>query len=169
MAHAVPIVRDPGVILDANLTMQQHVKKVAAACVQLPRTATARRRVGPEVTTQLVPALVTSRLDYCNSVFGRPFVKRLALYAIRSLPCLCRCHLVRRYRRRPRRRCVGLGTHHSTPRKGAPQPSPLLGPLLWRGGPSQLLLSTCRISITVDSRTISTCPECCRQDDFQPR
>jgi len=34
--------------------MQQHVKKVAAACVQLPRTATVRRRVGPEVTTQLV-------------------------------------------------------------------------------------------------------------------
>ena len=29
-----------------------------------------RRRVGTEVTTQLVLALVTSRLDYCNSVLA---------------------------------------------------------------------------------------------------
>ena len=31
-------------------------------------TATNRRRVGTEVTTELVLAVVTSRLDYCNSV-----------------------------------------------------------------------------------------------------
>ena len=29
-----------------------------------------RRRVGPQVTTQLVLALATSRLDYCNSVLA---------------------------------------------------------------------------------------------------
>jgi len=51
--------------------MKQHVNKVAAACYcQLRRLRQIRRRVGPEVTTQLVLALVTCRLRYCNSVLA---------------------------------------------------------------------------------------------------
>jgi len=51
--------------------MKQHVNKVAAACYcQLRRLRQIRRPVGPEVTTQLVLALVTCRLDYCNSVLA---------------------------------------------------------------------------------------------------
>ena len=47
--------------------MKQHVCKVAAACFyQLRRLHQIRRRVGQDVTTRLVLALVTSRLDYCN-------------------------------------------------------------------------------------------------------
>ena len=54
-----------------------------------------------------------------------------------------KCHLVRRYRSRPRRYCVRWGPS-SLPRKWAQQP-PLFGPcLLWRNGrPSQQLLSSC--------------------------
>ena len=37
---------------------------------QLRRLRQIRRRVGPEVTIQLVLALITSRLDYCNSVLA---------------------------------------------------------------------------------------------------
>jgi len=67
----VTTVRDLGVLLDSNLTMKQHANKVAAACYcQLRRLRQIRRRVGPEVTTQLVLALVTCRLDYCNSVLA---------------------------------------------------------------------------------------------------
>jgi len=65
------VVRDLGVLLDAQLTMKQHINKVTAACCyQLRRLRQIRQRVGIEVTTQLVLALVTSRLDYCKSVLG---------------------------------------------------------------------------------------------------
>jgi len=48
-----PVVRDLGVLLDANLSMKQHISKVAATCYyQLRRLRQIRRRVGPEVTTQ---------------------------------------------------------------------------------------------------------------------
>jgi len=67
----VSVVRDLGVLLDAELSMRQHVNKVAATCYyQLRRLRQVRRRAGQEVTTQLILALVTSRLDYCNSVLA---------------------------------------------------------------------------------------------------
>ena len=67
----VSVVRDLGVLLDAELSMRQHVNKVAATCFyQLRRLRQVRRRTGQEVTTQLILALVTSRLDYCNSVLA---------------------------------------------------------------------------------------------------
>jgi hypothetical protein len=65
------VVRDLGVHLDAELTMKRHVAKVAASCFyHLRRLRQIRRRVGTEVTTQLVLAFITSRLDYCNSVLA---------------------------------------------------------------------------------------------------
>ena len=64
-------VRDLGVLLDSELSMKQHVCKVAAACFYQPhRLRQIRRRFGQVVTTCLVLALVTSRLDYCNSVLA---------------------------------------------------------------------------------------------------
>ena len=51
--------------------MKQHINKVTAGCYyQLRRLRQIRRRVWTEVTTQQVLALVTSRLDYCNSVLA---------------------------------------------------------------------------------------------------
>ena len=65
------VVRDLGVLLDEELSMKQHVNKVAATCFyQLRRLRQIRRRVGQDVTIQLVMALVISRLDYCNSVLA---------------------------------------------------------------------------------------------------
>ena len=66
-------VRDLGVYqyLDAELTMKQHVSKVAAVCFyHLRRLRQIRRPVGTEVTVRLVLALITSRLDYCNSLLA---------------------------------------------------------------------------------------------------
>jgi len=66
-------VRDLGVHLDEELTVKQHVAKVAASCFYHLRQN--RRRVGTEMTTRFVLAFITSRLDYCNSVLaGRPQV-----------------------------------------------------------------------------------------------
>ena len=65
------VVRDLGVWIDSELSLNQHVTEVANTCFyQLRRLRQIRRRVGPEVTTRLVLALVIQRLDYCNSVFA---------------------------------------------------------------------------------------------------
>jgi len=71
MIEPLTTIRNLGVLLDSNLTMKQHVNKLAAACYcQLWRLRQIRRRVGTKVMTQLVLALVTCRLDYCNSALA---------------------------------------------------------------------------------------------------
>jgi len=51
--------------------MKQHIAKVSAACFyHLRRLRQIRRRVGQAVVTRLVLAMITSRLDYCNSVLA---------------------------------------------------------------------------------------------------
>jgi len=63
------VVRDLGVFLDTELSMKQHIAKVAAAgFYHIRRLRQIRRRAGQAVTTRLVLAMITSRLDYCNSV-----------------------------------------------------------------------------------------------------
>ena len=65
------IVRDLGVYLHRELSMKQHIAKVAASCYyHLRRLRQIRRRVGGEVATRLVLALIVSRIDYCNSVLA---------------------------------------------------------------------------------------------------
>jgi len=65
------VVRDLGVYMDSELTMKEHVAKIAAACFyHVRRLCQVRHRIGQEVTQQLVLALIMSRLDYCNSVLA---------------------------------------------------------------------------------------------------
>ena len=69
--HPVSVVRDLGVMLDCELSMKQHVTKVASSCFyHLRRLKQIRRLVGQEVTAQLVSAFILSRLDYCNAVLA---------------------------------------------------------------------------------------------------
>ena len=63
--------RDLDVLLDSELSMKQHIAKVASTCYyQLRRLRQIRHLVGQELTTQLVHAFVLSRLDYGNSVLA---------------------------------------------------------------------------------------------------
>jgi hypothetical protein len=67
----VDTVRDLGVLFDSELSMTKHVAAVVQSCFyQLRRIRQIRRRVGQDVTLQLVIALVISRLDYCNAVLA---------------------------------------------------------------------------------------------------
>ena len=65
------VVRELGLHLYSELSMKHHVTKVAAACYyHLRRLRQIRRRVGQEVATRLVLAMVISRLDYCNAALA---------------------------------------------------------------------------------------------------
>ncbi len=63
------MVRDLGVLLDSELSLKPDVVKTAVVYFHhLRRLRQLRRLAGPEITTRLVLALVTTRLDYCYSV-----------------------------------------------------------------------------------------------------
>jgi len=63
--------RDLSVYFDTELSMKQHIAKVATTCFyHIRRLRQIRRRIGQAVTTRLVLATITSRLDYCNSVLA---------------------------------------------------------------------------------------------------
>ena len=65
----VKVVRALGVLLDQELSMNQHIDKVTSSSFyQLRRLRRMRRPVGKELVTQLVHSFVLSRLDYGNSV-----------------------------------------------------------------------------------------------------
>ena len=57
------MVRDLGVFLDSELTMQQHVGKIAIAPSTFEKV---RWILGFTITSKLVSAFVTNRLKYCN-------------------------------------------------------------------------------------------------------
>jgi len=68
--NPLDVVRDLGVLFDSELTMKKHIAKVAAVCFfNIRWLRQIRRRVGKDVTIRLMLALITPRLDYCNSVF----------------------------------------------------------------------------------------------------
>ena len=51
--------------------MKSHIARTASACYyHLRRLRQIRRRVGEDVAVRLVLALITSRLDYCNSTLA---------------------------------------------------------------------------------------------------
>jgi hypothetical protein len=67
----VGVVRDLGVFLDSELNMDQHVNTVVRRCFfHFLRLKSVRHIFGNEVTLGLVSALVTTRLDYCNSILA---------------------------------------------------------------------------------------------------
>ena len=67
----VSVVRDLGVFLDSELSMRHHINTVVRSCFfHLRRLKSVRRILGAEVTSGLVSAFVTTRLDYCNSVLA---------------------------------------------------------------------------------------------------
>ena len=67
----VSFVRDLGVLFDSQLSMKQHIGKVASVCFyHLRRLKSVRRILGQQTIASLVSALVLSRLDYCNSMLA---------------------------------------------------------------------------------------------------
>jgi len=72
-------VKNLGVYLDTNMTQECHAVKCASSCYyQLRRIRQMRRFVDDNALRTLVHSLVTSRLDYCNSLLAGCSVKVIA-------------------------------------------------------------------------------------------
>ena len=63
-------VNNLGVIFDQNLNMKSHINSISkSAYYQLSRIRQLRRYLDTKVAESLVHAFITSKLDYCNSLF----------------------------------------------------------------------------------------------------
>ena len=59
-----------GVHLDKTLSVQKHTSSICCASIlELRRIASIRPYLSQSAAARLFAAMVTSRLDYCNSVF----------------------------------------------------------------------------------------------------
>ena len=64
-------VNDLSVLLDSQLTMADHVAALCRSCFfQLRQLRSVKQSLTLEATKTLVHAFITSRLDYCDSVFA---------------------------------------------------------------------------------------------------
>jgi len=65
------VVRDLGVLLDSELTLKQHISKVASCCYyHIRRLHHVSRFVSRHIIMQLTSAFILSRLDYCNIILA---------------------------------------------------------------------------------------------------
>jgi hypothetical protein len=65
------VVRDLGVYFDSELSMREHISRIAKSCFyQLRRIRPIHRQLGRVVTQRLVAAFVMLRIDYCNAVLA---------------------------------------------------------------------------------------------------
>ena len=65
-----PVVRNLGSWFDSQLSMSTHIRKLcSSAFFHLHNISSIRKFLSPVETKSLVHAFVTSRVDYCNSLF----------------------------------------------------------------------------------------------------
>jgi len=67
----VSVVRDLGVLLDEELTINQHISKTACVAFHhIRRLRKVRSILGAEIVAGLVSTFILSRLDYCNALLA---------------------------------------------------------------------------------------------------
>ena len=70
LLHPVDSVRNLGTWFDAEFSFSEHVKRTCKACfLQMRNLCRIKQYLSPEVAVLAANALVSSRLDYCNSLF----------------------------------------------------------------------------------------------------
>ena len=69
-ANVTPAARNLGVFFDSNLSFNKHVSTVVQSCyLQLRNIAKIKSFLSPPDLEIVIHALISSRLDYCNSLF----------------------------------------------------------------------------------------------------
>ena len=64
----IAVVRDLGMYLNGELSIKQHLNRIATCFFHLWRLQQICCRTGRDLTVQLILAFITMRLDYCNCV-----------------------------------------------------------------------------------------------------
>ncbi len=86
-----------GIIFDSNLSFKKHISIVTkTAYYHLRNISTVRDILSPSDSEKLVHAFVTSRLDYCNSVFAglpKSSIKHLQRVQNAAARMLTRCKI----------------------------------------------------------------------------
>ena len=85
-------VKNLGVLLDAENSMQRHVANLyCISYYHLQELRRVRRYLNHDTTVKVVNALVSSLLDYCNSLFYNTKRHILADYREFKIPYVVRC------------------------------------------------------------------------------
>ena len=86
LLHPVDSVRNLGVWFDTEFSFSEHVKRTCKACfLQMRHLRRIRPYLTLEVTVLAANVLVSSHLDYCNSLFrGLSFFNRHKLQSIQN-------------------------------------------------------------------------------------
>ena len=79
-------VKNLGIVVDTNLTMEKHISHIRKVCYfELRKIAKIRPFFTVEATNKLICAFVLSRLDYCNSLMvGLPDNKIYKLQQVQN-------------------------------------------------------------------------------------
>ena len=82
--YPVDSVRNLGMWFDSDFSLSKHVQNVCKSCfVKLRDFRHVRRFLTHDVSVLVANALVSSRLDYCNSLF-----RSLSRFSLRKLQCI---------------------------------------------------------------------------------
>ena len=82
--HPAVVVKNLGVWFDANFSFADHVCNICKTCfIQIRDLRQVRKHLTDEAAILAANALVTSRLDYCNSLF-----RSLSSLNMRKLQCI---------------------------------------------------------------------------------
>ena len=82
--HPAVVVKNLGVWFDANFSFANHVRNICKTCfIQIRDLRRVRKHLTDEAAILAANALVSSRLDYCNSLF-----RSLSSLNMRKLQCI---------------------------------------------------------------------------------
>ena len=82
--HPSAVVKNLGVRFDANFSFADHVRNICKTCfIQMCDLRRVRQYLTDEAAVLLANALLSSRLDYCNSLF-----RSLSSFNMRELQCI---------------------------------------------------------------------------------
>ena len=112
-----------GVVIDSELKFALHIKRFAGRCFyQLRQLRSIRRSLGNDATKTLVNAFISSRVDYCNSVFngtGASIFVQSSLFSTRPHASLLRSVSVTRLQQQFEMSCTGYRCNKDSTKNSA--------------------------------------------------